>query len=232
MPHEKPNPLAVLKLPEVQCFLAAGALSTLANRGVVVVIGFQIYQLTKSALALGWLGLVEAIPAISLSLFGGYVADHFNRRTILLNTRAVSIICAVLLAIISNNSEPNVLALYSVIFLAGIARGFADPAATAFEAQVVPRELTVNASSWIGSTWLSCSIIGPVLAGFACAWWGPVVTYLVVSFLFCLSWICLLGIKPKPQPDAGKSESIFHSISLGLKFVFSEQILVGAMPNP
>ena len=109
--------------------------------------------------------MIEAIPAISLSLFGGYTADRFERRNILLTARSVSVFCAVLLALISLYMAGNphqVAALYFVVFLIGVARGFSDPATTAFEAQVVPKELTVNASSWIASSWLSCSVIGPV----------------------------------------------------------------------
>jgi MFS family permease len=88
---------------------------------------------------LGWLGLVEAIPALSLVLIGGYVADHFNRRKILLITRGSSCICALALAaLIHAKHAHSLVGLYSVIFAAGIARGFADPANTAFEAQVVP----------------------------------------------------------------------------------------------
>jgi hypothetical protein len=60
----------------------------------------------------------------------------------------------------------SLIGLYSVIFAAGIARGFADPANTAFEAQVVPKTITVSASSWIGSVWVGCSIIGPAIIGF------------------------------------------------------------------
>ena len=230
MADAKHHPLASLKLPEVRFFLGSVALFTLASRAVAVVIGFQIYQLTKSALALGWLGLAEAIPAISVSLFGGYVADRNDRRSILLLARVTSIICALLLAMISlNTTSANVLALYSVIFIAGIARGFADPATTAFEAQVVPRELTVNAASWIGSTWLSCSVIGPALVGFSYEFFGASKTYLIIAIVFALSWFCILFISPKPKPMITTGESIFKSIALGCQFVFSNQILVGSM---
>src|SRR3989338_7860261 len=98
---DKPHPFAALRIAEIRYFIGSTAFFTLANRALMVIIGFQIYGITKSALALGWLGLVEAIPAISLSLFGGYVADRFNRRNILLITRAVSVTCALLLAYLS-----------------------------------------------------------------------------------------------------------------------------------
>ncbi len=225
-PHEA---MEALKLPEIRYFIGSTAFFTLANRALAVVIGFQIYKLTHSPLALGWLGLVEAIPAISLSLFGGYVADHYDRRQILLITRAVSVVSAILLALISLNPDTNVLALYAVIFLAGVARGFSDPAATAFEAQVVPKELTVNAASWISSSWLSCSIIGPALVGFMYDLYGAPVTYFILAAVFALSWFCVGLIAPKPRPQLHAKEPLLKSISLGIKFVFGEQALVGSM---
>jgi len=221
--------VAVLEIPEVRSFLGSIAFFTLANRSLAVVIGLQIYHLTHSPLALGWLGLVEAIPALSLSLFGGYAADRFDRRKILLMTKCVSILCAVTLSYISLDTQPNLWMLYAVIFIAGIARGFSDPATTAFEAQVVPKELTVNASSWVASTWLSCSIIGPAMVGFSYEWLGISKTYSVLSVLFACSLICTAMIKPKPHARIAREESIFKSMSLGLKFVFKEQALISAM---
>ncbi|MDP2653335.1 MAG: MFS transporter [Candidatus Omnitrophota bacterium] len=229
-PPQRHAALAALKLPEIRYFLGSIAFFTLANRAAIVVIGLQIYQITHSALALGILGLVEAIPAISLSLYGGYVADRWDRRTILLATRSVSVLCGLLLALITFNLHAvHVSALYGVIFLAGIARGFADPAMTAFEAQVVPKHLTVNATSWIGSTWLSCSAIGPALVGFAYEAFGPGRTYLVIAAGFAMSWIFTCRIPAKPYPAIAKDESIFKSIKLGVKFVLKEQALVGSM---
>ncbi len=222
--------LVALKLPEIRFFLGSTAFFTLANRAMAVIIGFQIYKITQSPLALGILGLVEAIPAISLSLLGGYAADRFDRRGILLITRAASVVCACLLAWLSSDpNTQNVNGLYAVIFLAGIARGFSDPASTAFEAQVVPRELTVNASSWIGSSWLSGSVIGPALVGFSYDYFGAAKTYLILAMIFAFSWLCTITISPKPKPVLPKGESVFKSIAIGLRYVFHEQALIGSM---
>lgn len=223
------NSFAALAFPEVRYFLGTIAFFTMANRALAVVIGLQIYGLTHSPLALGWLGLIEAIPALSLSLFGGYAADRFDRRTILLITKAVSVGCALILSWISLNPQPNVMALYAVVFLAGIARGFSDPATTAFEAQIVPKELTVNVSSWVGSTWLSCSMIGPALVGFSYEFLGVSRTYQILAGIFLLAWIFTSLISPKPHAKIARNESIFKSMSLGIKFVFKEQALLGAM---
>ena len=116
-----------------------------------------------------------------------------------------------------------------MIFIAGIARGFADPANTAFEAQVVPKHLTVNASSWISSTWISCAVIGPAMIGFVFDAWGARGSYLLISGFFVLSWLFTLAITPKPMPPATKKESVFKSIWLGWQFVFKTEPLWTAM---
>ena len=71
---------SALKNPDIRFWIGSVGFFTLGSRALAVVIGFQIYKITHSAMALGWLGLVEAIPALSLVMLGGYVADHFNRR--------------------------------------------------------------------------------------------------------------------------------------------------------
>lgn len=219
-----------LRITDIRLFIGSVAFFTLANRALAVVIGFQIYKITHSALSLGWLGLVEAIPAILIAPFGGYIADHFNRRKIILITRATSCLCTLALAIISWQPHINsLLGLYAMIFVAGVARGFADPANTAFEAQVVPKHLTVNASSWISSTWISCSVIGPAAIGFIFDALSAKGAYLIITTGFILSWIFTVLIPGKPQPKPENKELVFKSIGIGWRFVFKTQPLWAAM---
>ena len=219
-----------LKNPDIRFFIGSVGFFTLGSRALAVVIGFQIYKITHSALCLGWLGLVEAIPALSLVLIGGYVADHFSRRKILLITRGSSCICALALAALSMHSyAPSLLGLYSVVFVAGIARGFADPANTAFEAQVVPKTITVSGSSWIASVWVGCSVMGPAIIGFVFEAWGAYGSYLLITGFFILSWLSTLAIGPKPQVMPQHKEPLLKSISMGWRFVLSHQPLWGGM---
>ena len=115
-----------------------------------------------------------------------------------------------------------------MVFLAGVARGFADPANTAFEAQVVPKHLTVNASSWISSTWIACSVAGPAAIGFIFEALGGPKSYLIITAGFALSWIfaTVISVKPQPIPD---KEPVFKSISTGWRFIFNNQPLWAAM---
>ncbi|MDL1896098.1 MFS transporter [Anaerolineae bacterium CFX7] len=224
------DPYASLRLPEFRYWLTASVFSTLANRALAVAIGFQIYELTRDPLALGILGLVEAIPAVGLSLFGGHFADRHDRRAIVLVTRAVSVGAALALAALSADLQAlGVAALYAVVFIAGIARGFADPALSAFEAQVIPRELYVNAATWSGSVGQATAILGPALGGFVYAWLGATNTYLMIALFLALAWTGMALIKPKPMPPFEAGESIWQSIRVGVSYVFHHQILVGSM---
>lgn len=224
------DPLASLRLPEFRYLLASIAVSTIASRALALVIGYQIYELTGDALAIAWLGLVEVIPAVSLALYGGHVADRHDRRRIVLVTTAASVGCALLFVLLSSQAKTlGVVPLYAVIFLAGIARGFADPAAGAFEAQVVPRALYVNASAWLSSVWQACAIVGPGIGGLVYYAVGATNTYAAIAVLFAVSWFCIWLIGRKPMPVPVEGESMFASIAVGLRYVFGHQVLVSSM---
>jgi MFS family permease len=221
---------AALRVGEIRLMLLASGCAGLANRALAVVVGYQVYALTKSPLMLGILGLVEAIPAISLSLYGGHVADRTDRRAIIMATRTVSFACAVGFALISLDSQAaSVLALFALVFAAGIARGFHDPAGIAFEAQVVPQHLTLNASSWYSTVWQGTAILGPALGGIAYDLAGPVATYAGMAALHAGSVLAIAGIARKPRPVPPAGESIFRSIAIGVRFVFASQVLVCSM---
>ncbi len=230
IPAARHDPYAALRVGEIRLMLAASGLAGLANRALAVVVGYQVYALTKSPLMIGILGLVEAIPAIALSLYGGHVADRADRRAIILSTRTVSFCCAVAFALISLESQAaSVIALFAVVFAAGIARGFHDPAAIAFEAQVVPQHLTLNASSWFSTVWQGTAILGPALGGIAYDLAGPVMTYAGMAVLHAGSALATAAIAKKPRPVPPEGESIFRSIGVGVRFVFGNQILVASM---
>ena len=225
------DPYAALKIPEVRALLFAVALSTLASSSLAVVIGYQVYRIARDPLALGTLGLVEAIPALSLALLGGYVADRFERRGIVVVTSGVMVLASVLFALVSGQGDTSsLLPLYAVVFVVGIARGFSSPALGALEAQVVPVHLTVTASSWMSAAWVGCAIVGPALGGFAFDGLGASGTFWMIAGIYGVAWIFVLfGIKPKPKPVPPEGERLLESIAVGVRFVFQNQIIVGSM---
>ena len=220
------SPYAPLELPEVRALLFAVASSVLASSALGAVIGYQVYQLAKDPLALGLLGLVEAIPALGLALIGGFVADRLERRGIVLVTTLTMILASVLFALFGNSS---LVSLYSIVFIIGIARGFSSPALAALEAQVVPKHLTIVASSWLSASWIGCGIVGPAFGGFAFDALGSSHTFLLIAGLYFVALLCVFLIAKKPKPIPPKGERMLESIALGVKFVTGNQILLGSM---
>ena len=222
--------LAALKLSRIRLAVVSISFFTYARAALAVVIAFQVYQLTHSVLALGWLGFAEALPAIAIAPFGGYVADHFNRQKILKVTRVVAVVCSLLLLSLSWGAQPaSVVWLYVVIFINGIARGFADPATTGFEAQVVPRELTVNAAAWFGAAWIASAIVGPATIGFVFQFYGAFGSYLLIALCYLAASLFFWFIPVMPQIFPERFENVFQGIRVGWRALFNIQPLFASM---
>jgi MFS family permease len=228
------SPRAVLRLPEFRSLMGARLTNAVAASALATVVGFQVYQLTRDPLSLGLLGLVEAIPALSLSIIGGHVADRHDRRSIVLITSATLVVLVGLLAVIANSiagagDQLGLGAILAVIFVSGIASGFERPAFTAFEAQVIPIEQVTVGTSIASSVWITGAIAGPALGGIAVAIVGLPATYALLAVLLAISTGCIALIPRKPMPTPEPGERIRDSLRVGVRFVFRSQVLWGSM---
>jgi MFS family permease len=221
-------PVSVFQIADFRYLLASVTCSTLAGQALLLVVRYQVYAISQSPLSLGLLGLVEAIPALSLVLFGGHIADRYDRRRILQTTAVMLATCAAVLAI-SSVRGMSILALYATVFIVGIARSFAAPAYSALEAQVVPFQLIVKSATWFASMWMIASVIGPVLGGHAHELFGPAGSYWLIAALYGLAWFAALQLAPKPVEPSKEEESIWQSIRAGVAYVASDQVLLGSM---
>lgn len=228
------DPYAALRIKDFRLFLSARFLLTLAVQMQSVVVGWQVYAITHDALSLGMIGLSEAIPFLLIALFAGHIADKVNRKRIILVTNIIYLICAVGLFILSS-SVPFLLQAYGaypifgIILITGLARGFLWPAQAAYGAQIVPRELFGNALTWNSVTWQVAAVTGPAIGGLICGFYGIPVSYILVTILSLLGLLCFSIVTNKPMPEAAKKENIWESLSAGLKFVFSNQIILSAI---
>jgi MFS family permease len=209
--------------------LGARFATTLATSALATVVGYQVYIITRDPLALGWLGLVEAIPALSLMLYGGHVADRRDRRSIVLVTSAAATACALALALLSADGAATLIPILVVIFLIGVASGFERPALTAFEAQVIPREQAVQGVSYQSTVSQTGGILGPALGGIAVAVVGVAGTYAVIALVLAIATGCLAAIPRKPMPEPVPGESIVDSLLGGLRYVARTPALIGSM---
>ncbi len=230
-PAAASSPLAPFRWPDFRRLFVSTACSTLASRAVAVVLGYEIYDLTDSPLALGFLGLVEAIPAVAMSLYAGHVADRRERGRILRSTMFQLLLGALALSALEviHSPTPKLAAIYMVVFLSGIARGFADPAAQALEAQVVPRHMLIHSSTVMAACWTTAAVLGPLAGGMLYAVAGAAVTYLAIGGLYALSWIAALRLTPQPIPQQPPGESVWQSVATGVRYVVGDQVLLGSM---
>ncbi len=225
---------ASIKIKDFKWFIIARFLLTFAIQMQSVIVGWQIYQLTHSALSLGLIGLSEAIPFLSISLFAGHVADVVNRKKIILVTNFVYFLCAIGLLLVSTSfdfilTQHGVFPIYLIIFITGLARGFMSPAQAAYAAQLVPRELFGNASTWNSLAWQTAEVTGPAVGGLIYGFSGVGSAYTLVFIMSGIAFIFFTLVTKKPLPERKTEESIWQSLSHGLKFVFNNQIILSAI---
>jgi MFS family permease len=119
--------------------------------------------------------------------------------------------------------------IYGIIFLTGLARAFYRPANVALATDLLPKELYANGSTWRVSVFHSSMVVGPAVGGLIYAWRGAVMAHFLVMCLMCLGSAGLLGIRYAPKAAAAKADSVFESLREGIRFVFAQRLLLGAI---
>jgi MFS family permease len=229
-----PDPYAALRIAEYRRFISARVCITIAIQIQAVVVGWQVYELTKDPLSLGLIGLAEALPSIGVSLYAGHIADIVQRKKIIVMTVAALLFCSAALLLFTTDPGAfvfrwGVVPIYSVIFISGIARGFLSPAVFSFMPQLVPRELYQNAITWNSTLWEAASITGPAVGGLIYGFFGITAAYTLDVSLVLIGLILIFYIEKKPLPPATEEQGVSEKIQAGLKFVFSNKLILGAI---
>jgi MFS family permease len=229
-----PSPYAALKLKEFRHFILARVCITIAIQIQGVVVGWQVYEITKDPLSLGLIGLAEAIPSIAVSLYAGHVADIVRRKKIIVVALVALTFCSLSLLFFTTDIgsfilEWGVTPIYGVIFFSGIARGFISPAVFAFMPQLVPRELYQNAITWNSTLWEAAAITGPAVGGLVYGIFGVTAAYTLDASLVVTGLVLMLLIQNKPVPEASEEQGIAEKIKAGLRFVFQNKVILSAI---
>lgn len=229
------DPLASIRLPEFRFLMAGRFFFIMALRMIATLVGWWLYELTNDPLAMGMVGLAEAIPAISLALYAGHVIDLSDKRTLLIRGVLLYFSCAVILLFLSwsyqqGSSKVMVISgIYAVIFFTGIFRAFTGPSFSAILAQMVPRPLLANATTWSQGTWLTASVTGHASAGFLIAAFHTTGTLMVICSLIASGLIMITRLLPKPPAAKAGSQRTWESVQEGLRFVFRTREVLGAL---
>lgn len=206
---------------------------TMAMQLQAVVVGWQIYEITKDPLSLGLIGLAEALPFIAFALYAGNVVDRRSRKQVAAMALVTLLVCSALLLIFSLDPDrflhAGVFPIYAVIFLSGVARSFLRPAITALSAQLIPRAIYANAVAWRSSFWQSAAVIGPAAGGLIYGFAGLRAAYAVDVVLMLLAIVALVPIRQLVFDPAAAGSEDDRSFWSGLRFVLNQRILLGAM---
>lgn len=201
----------------------------LAYQMMMVVVGWHIYELTHDTLALGLIGLAEVIPYFCCALFAGYAVDHHSRRMFGVFASLVTGVNALVLAATTTAMlhEHQSLFIYATIACTGVARAFIGPSYNALFALVLPRNQYARAAGAGSSVFQLGLVMGPAMGGALVGWASMTVAYAVSAALALSAAVTLLSLRIEEPPPARPSP-VFSSIRAGLRFVYGNQIILGA----
>jgi MFS family permease len=232
IPDQPHDPYGALRIDDFRRFILFLLTQTLAVMVQGVVIGWQVYEVTRDPLALGLVGLAEAIPFIGFALPAGHLADRVDRRRICIAAMTVLIACSATLlgmTVAGLIRKDTVWAVYGVIFLSGIARSYLQPTRTALAADLVPRELYVNSITWRSSTWQFAAVAGPALGGLLLGFGGAAVSYGTATLLLGTALLQLLLIRHRVGPAAMGEDDGLAGFLQGVRFVRTQPLILGAL---
>lgn len=215
--------------------LLARFLFTFAVQMQAVILGWRIYDLWKSPLSLGLIGLTEAIPAISLALYAGYLVDR--SRPLLIYRRVIYVSFLSGLFVLTEHIFESSLSLkwqsmllYAAAFLTGTARSFAHPAIFSSIPRIVERGQLVRAAAMMSSAMQVARIAGPAFGGIIFGFIGATPASAIVCLVLLGSVLSIWSIKKAlPAPAHKANISIKAELFSGAAFVFRHPILFPAM---
>ena len=182
-----------LRIPAFRFFWLARLTATIGQMAMVIIIGWQVYDIARAsmglkeaALRLGIIGLVQFIPLFLLTLITGWTADRMDRRWIARAAIALELACATTLALFAWTGTTTLLALYAVAALLGVARAFAGPALGALAPNLVPRAILPRAIALSSIAWQTGAIIGPAVGGYLYVY-APYAPYAGSALLFAVA---------------------------------------------
>ncbi|HTP91185.1 MAG TPA: MFS transporter [Xanthobacteraceae bacterium] len=203
------------------------AAANTANQMQAVAVGWLIYDLTGSALALGLIGLVQFLPPLALTLFAGQVVDHHSRRLVLNICYAVEGCVSVGLLLLASFAEHPAHAIFALLFLNAIARTFEAPALQSLVPSTVPRQILMQAVSAHASAGKMSQLVGPALGGLLYGFGAG------VDFGLCAALIAVAGIAsvllPIPPAPAERPKVTWTTLVAGIRFIWNQPAVLGAM---
>lgn len=218
--------LAVLRHTQFARFALCRFLTTLSWQMFGVAVGWQVYALTHSALALGLIGLSEFLPFLCLVLWGGHVADHCERRNVLLIAWGIDALCIAAVLVVTIVGGQLVWPIYAAIGIFGATRAFWAPALQALAPSLLPIEEFPRALALNSTLYQAAVIAGPALGGVLFLL-GPAAVFGACLLLFVTAVSVAFSIRPRARVSSEASMPQGHWLLEGLRYVLHQRLMFG-----
>lgn len=223
----EPSQRRLLRQPDLLAFLGSRSMSALAYQMQTVAVGWQIYELTRSPLSLGLVGLAQFLPMVVLVFVAGQVVDRFDRRRIASLCQALSAFCAIALAVASFNHAVTPGMIYALIGLFGVAKAFEQPSLQALLPSLVPASIFSQAAALSSSVFQTVTIIGPSAGGLLYGL-GAGAVYSIVAAIYVCAALSATLIRLR-QPARPREKVTLAAVFGGLHFIRSRPEIMGAI---
>jgi MFS family permease len=215
--------------PGFLLFQMARFFVVLATEMQSVAVGWQVYEITKRPLDLGYVGLAQFLPGIALFLVSGHIADRYDRRKVVTFCFGGYTLCSALLLLVAVHGTRTVYPIYAILVLLGAVRSFSAPVSRAILPQLVPERDFPNAVAWAASIFQCATILGPSLGGvFYAATNGPGTVYALGAIAGLTATLGTLRMETQSPPRAREPVSVKSTLA-GFRYIWREKIVFGSI---
>jgi len=194
-----------------------------------VAVGWQVYEITKRPLDLGFVGLAQFLPGILLFPISGHASDRFERRHVLSTCYAGFGLCFALLLALTQHGLHSVTAIYAVLVLLGVVRSFNSTASRSILPSLVPEEHFPNAVAWNATIFQTATILGPTFGGILyAATHGPSLVYGIAMITAIGATATTFRIKPERKVRLREPMTL-KTVFAGLHFIWTKKLILGAI---
>jgi MFS family permease len=208
-------------------FWSARVMSSVAFQMMSVAIGWQVYSITHSAYALGFVGLAQFLPMFLLTLVVGHVADRYDRRKIAYICQTIEGVGALCLCIGAWHGWQTATPIFAIAAITGAARAFESPSMAALLPNLIPRAQLQQATAWSTSANQTAMILGPALGGLLYGF-GALTVYSAVTLTFLAAAFAVSAIRID-EPVRMRAPLSFEALFSGIGFIKSKPVILGAL---
>jgi MFS family permease len=218
--------LALMRPGPFRRYIIGSAISDTGTWMQVMAQGWVMSTLTDKAIMLGMVNFAAGLPTLALTMFGGSVADRFDKRKILIATQVVQITLALILGWLVLTNRIHVWHILILAALLGVSIAFEMPAISALVPELVKREEIAAAIALDRSVFHGSRLVGSSLAGLFVAWWGAASAFFVNAVSFIALIAALISLPQRTAGTVEEEEQRRSGIKEGFKYVASERIIL------